>query len=74
MRHMYGETMATRRLEDTGNMVAVFVRHDNGIKLIGRQTQPRQPLAKFALAEAAIEQHPGTASLDHQRIAATTAA
>lgn len=68
------DVMAPGVLEDAGAVITMFVSDENGGKILYRQTEPRKPQLQLARAEAAVEQQPGIAGFDNQRIAAAAAA
>jgi hypothetical protein len=74
MRHVKRRTELARTWKCASHMIAVFVGNQNGIDVIRLQTQPGKPLCQIAWAEATVEQHPCTASLDNKGVALAAAA
>ena len=62
------------KLEGTGDMVAVLMRHQNAGYFVGGNRQARQLFKRSARGESAIDEELGITGIDNQAISPTAAA
>jgi hypothetical protein len=74
VREIDRQPMTTGKGENTADVITVLVRHHDRGQLIGRHTESGQPRCCLTARETTIQQHPGLAGIDNQRVALTAAA